>query len=92
MKQNNDDSPLYIFHQLDGKETQAMKPKYQIPKYFKEDIFKYAGEKARPPYKWVVIGPARSGSDIHTDPLGTSAWFVYIYLFTLVCFVYVVCI
>jgi hypothetical protein len=38
------------------------------------DYFSCLGEAGRPAYRWLIAGPARSGSTWHKDPNATSAW------------------
>ena len=73
---NTDDSPLYVFDSktLDSRAPSVISRGYKPPDYFREDLFEWVGEKRRPPYKWFLVGPERSGTTVHIDPLHTSAW------------------
>jgi len=76
MKTSSADSPLYVFDSRfpDDDVSCHILSQFNVPSYFRDDLFHLAGEKRRPPYRWFLCGPARSGTCVHVDPLGTSAW------------------
>ena len=71
-----DDSPLYLFEGAveNNRDARDLINGYKVPKYFQEDLFEVLGDNNRPPYRWFLIGPKRSGTTVHIDPLMTSAW------------------
>ncbi|KAK7206826.1 hypothetical protein BZA70DRAFT_115564 [Myxozyma melibiosi] len=72
MASNQDESPLYLFDREFGDKT-SMTVEYDVPGIFKPDYFTLLKD-IRPDYRWIIIGPERSGSTFHKDPNATSAW------------------
>lgn len=68
-----EERPLYLFDPKFGEKIPILNEDYEVPIYFREDLFSILG-KERPDYRWLIIGPARSGSSFHIDPNSTSAW------------------
>ncbi|KAK4954566.1 hypothetical protein LTR10_007999 [Elasticomyces elasticus] len=80
MTTNADESPLYLFdHSFAEKMSLTISSQpnesadYWPPTAFGDDLFNVLGEQ-RPDHRWLIVGPARSGSTFHKDPNATSAW------------------
>ncbi len=74
-----EEAPLYFFDR-DFLNSIGVSSDYDIPEYFDPiadhgtDLFRLFGEHRRPDYRWLIIGPKRSGSMFHIDPNQTHAW------------------
>lgn len=68
------DQPLYLFDSSFARTEPSLADDYVVPEYFADDLFRHLGEERRPAYRWLIIGPAGSGSSFHVDPNSTSAW------------------
>lgn len=80
MNNNHDESPLYLFdrafvNKMELKVTTSPSEDaaYWPPICFGSDVFSVFGAQ-RPDHRWLIVGPARSGSTFHKDPNATSAW------------------
>lgn len=74
MEQQHDEDPLYIFDDKFGESTPALLEDYSAPHLFQEDFFDILDYDQRPAFRWLIIGPERSGASWHVDPGLTSAW------------------
>lgn len=69
-----DDQPLFIFDKEFVAKVPAFGDEYSVPEYFQQDFFSLLGADMRPDYRWLIIGPKKSGSSFHVDPNATNAW------------------
>jgi histone arginine demethylase JMJD6 len=76
IRKQQDDSPLYLFETNvdDNAHIRPLRDDYKCPDIFPQDWMNLVNEDARPPHRWFCIGPKRSGTTVHTDPLSTAAW------------------
>lgn len=72
--QAREERPLYLFDKDFAKTCPEMNDQYDMPPYFAEDLMRHVGQANRPDYRWLIIGPARSGSNFHVDPNCNFAW------------------
>ena len=73
MSRQHDDGPLYLFDKDFVEHAAPLAADYAVPPAFQEDLFALLGD-ARPDFRWLIVGPGRSGSTFHVDPNATSAW------------------
>ena len=70
-----DDAPLAVYDsQYSHDERARLLDDYSVPKCFDSDLFDTIDGNFRPPFQWILIGPERSGTGLHIDPVGTHAW------------------
>lgn len=74
MKVQHDEDPLYIFDEKFGEAAPSLLKDYCVPHLFQDDFFDILDTDKRPSYRWLIIGPERSGASWHVDPALTSAW------------------
>lgn len=65
---------FYIYFVQFGDAAPDLLKDYHVPHLFQEDLFDVLDEDKRPPFRWLIIGPERSGASWHVDPALTSAW------------------
>ena len=67
---NDDERPLSIF---DSEIVKSLAEDYTAPAII-EDGSLFADDPAPPTHRWFLVGAARTGTPLNTDPLATSAW------------------
>jgi hypothetical protein len=81
MRVQKDEMPLYVFDSKFAEKCPVLLSHYDphtLP-CFKENFLAPLGKLMRPDFRWLVVGPARSGAPWHIDPHHTSAWNVCLF-------------
>ena len=75
-KMQSDETPHYVFEPHFGEKAPSLLREYSRKslQLFPEDYLSALGKRTRPNFRWIVMGPARSGAPWHLDPTYTSAW------------------
>lgn len=76
MRVQVDDSPIYLFESAleDSAKMCDILKDWNVPYIFPYDLHSVLGQEERPPNRWFLIGPKRSGTTMHLDPINTAAW------------------
>jgi hypothetical protein len=70
---STDDNPLYLFDKAFAEKAPAL-GRYTPPPAFGRDLLELLPRGERPDWRWLILGPAKSGSVWHQDPNGTQAF------------------
>eukprot|EP00056_Hartaetosiga_gracilis_P002571 m.55050 g.55050 ORF g.55050 m.55050 type:complete len:513 (+) comp11110_c0_seq1:68-1606(+) len=77
-RHQRDERPLYIFDPNYIENGPTIANSYAVPSVFPQCHLAVLGDK-RPPWRWLLAGPARTGTNFHVDPNHTAAWNTIIY-------------
>lgn len=75
---NTADAPFYCFEYdfARGSGRGSILDHYAVPDYFRADVFN-ADARTRafyPNFRHLIVGGPRTGTNLHFDPKGTTAW------------------
>lgn len=63
---NTDEQPLYLFDKACLGECAQLAADFSVPSVFGHDLMEVMGD-SRPDYRWLIVGPHRSGSSFHVS-------------------------
>ncbi len=69
----SDEDPYYLSNWRFQHDLPELRGAYSVPNYFYSWL-QYLPEEIRPDFKWIFLGPGRTGTGLHTDVMMSSAW------------------